>query len=179
MTAARAIVSIGNFLLLAAVNLSIACWTASALTNREFATPAGPLVIEQLDDQQLGTEFEVRLANQVVLHTKEGDDATAFPGFPVPVIIKYVDEPIGPFDAVAVFEQFTWGNICNGSGNIWLLGITRDGRYSRSAPVDACDVLAPQVTVNDGVVHVALPRPGQASLPEEWTYSGRQLKQIR
>jgi hypothetical protein len=178
VTAAKAIVSIRNLLLLA-VSFSVIYWSASASTKKQFATPAGLLVIEQLNDQPLGTEFEVRLANQVVLHTKQGDDATAFPDFPVPDIIKYVGEPIGPFDAVAVFQQFTWGNLCNGSGYIWFLGIARDGRYNKSAPVDACGVLAPQVSVNDGTIHLTLTQPSQASPGQEWTYSGRELKQIR
>lgn len=179
MISTKTIVSFGNFLLLlATVGLAIPCWPAPASTKEEFVTPAGRLVIEQLDDQQLGTDFEVRLASRTVLHSKEGDDATAFPDFPVPDIIKYIDEPIGPFDAAAVFQQFNWGNACNG-GPIWFLGIRRDGTFNRSAPIDACGGPAPQVTVNDGVIHLTLPQPGQASPPEEWTYSGRELKRTR
>jgi hypothetical protein len=135
-------------------------------------------VIERLDDQQLGTEFEVRLGNHVVLHTKEGDGATAFPDFRVPDIIKYVGEPIGPFDAVAVFQQFTWGNVCNG-GPIWFLGIRRNGSFTRSDAVDNCGGLTPQVTVNHGAIHLMLPQMDQISAIHEWTFSGSGLERTR
>jgi hypothetical protein len=179
MIAARGVFRYGRLLLLLATfGLSISCWSARASTRPEFATPAGPLIIEQVNDQEPGREFKVCLAGQTVLHSKEGDAATAFPDFPEPVVIGYFREPIGPFDAVAVFQQFSSGNACNG-GPIWFLGISRDGRFTRSEPIDACGGAAPQVTVNRGVIHLTLPQTGQASPAEEWIYSGRELVRTR
>ena len=153
-------------------------WPSSAATREEFATPGGPLVIEQLDDQPLGREFAVRLAGQAVLYAKEGADGTAFPDFPQPKIVTYVGEPIGLFDAVVVFQQFSYGNACNG-GPVWFLGVRRDGSYARSAPIDACGGAPPRVTVDRGVIHLTLQQNGLSSLVEEWIYSGARQERIR
>jgi hypothetical protein len=163
--------------MLAAFFSSMSCWATPAAKTRELSTPAGPLVIEQID-QGFGREFYVYLSGQTVLHNKEGDSTTAFPDFPVPDVIAYVGEPIGPFDAVAVFQQFNWGNACNG-GPIWFLGINRNGGFTRSKPVDVCGgSVPPQVAVNRGVIHLTLPGTGRVP-GEEWTYSGRELERAR
>jgi hypothetical protein len=165
-------------LLLAAFRSSISCLPALAATTQPLATPAGPLVIEQVNVQEPHREFKVYLASQMVSHSKEGDAATAFPDFPEPVVIGYVGERIGGFDAVAVFQQFSSGNACNG-GPIWLLGISRDGGFTRSKPIDACGGPAPQVTVNHSVIHLTLRQTGKTSPAEEWTYSGQELQRTR
>ena len=139
MTTARDIVIFeSRLLLLVTFGLSISCWPALVSTIKyQRATPAGLLIIEQVDDRKLGSEFNVRLANLPVLHSKEGDKTAAFPDFPVPDVIRYVGEPVGPFDAVAVFQQFNWGNACDG-GPIWLLGVSHDRSFTKSNPIDNC-----------------------------------------
>jgi len=159
--------------LFAALFLLISCWTALASIKQEIATPAGPLIIEHINDQEPLREFKVRLAKRTILYSKEGDPATAFPYFPEPVVIRYVPGPIGVFDAVAVFQQFSLGNACNG-GPIWFLGISSDGKFARSEPIDACGGTSPQVTVNHGVIHLTVPQTDQ-----EWTYSGQELQRTR
>ncbi len=65
---------------------------------------------------------------------------------PVPRLLKYVDKAIPPFEAVAVFQQFSWGNACNG-GPIWFLGIHKSGTFTLSNPIDFCGGPSPMVTV--------------------------------
>ena len=147
-----------------------------ASTRTEIATPAGPLVVEQVDIETLGIEYNVILAGKTVLHTKEADDHAAFPDNQVPSVVQYVAEPIGVFDAVAVFRQSNWGNACEG-GPIWFLGIHRDGSFSTSLPIDACGGAPPRVAVDHGVIHLTLPQKGGPT--QEWTYSGQTLARFR
>jgi hypothetical protein len=162
-------------LLLATCFLSISCWPALASTKKEIPTPGGPLIIEYVSDQEPSREFNVFLSGQTILHSKEGD--APFPGFPEPKVIKYFGEPIGPFEAVAVFQQFSLGNACNG-GPIWMLGISHDRSFTRSDPIDNCGGPAPEVTVNNGAIHVIFPETVRGSVAKECTYSGRELKPI-
>jgi len=123
------------------------------------------------------------LGQRVVTRSKEGDEGTAFADFPVPKLVKYVDEPIPPFDAVAVFQQYNWGNACNG-GPIWFLGIYKDGTFSASKSIDFCGGPSPLVSVTTGGVHVVLPtstaQDGSTTLPEEeWVFSEGRLRRVR
>jgi len=180
--AARGVFHCGSgLLLLATFGLPISYWSALALTGKEIPTPAGPLAIEHVNDQEPSREFKVCLGHLNVLHSKGGDATTEFPefpDFPEPVLIGHFREPIGVFDFVAVFQQFSSGNACNG-GPISFLGISGGGGFTRSKPIDNCGGLAPQVTVNQGVIHLTLPQSGQAAPAEEWTYSGRELERTR
>ena len=138
----------------------------------EIATPGGPLLIEQMDANTLGSDFRITLAGHTVLRSRESDDHGPFSEFPRPEVIQYFAKRIGSFDAVAVFQQFSWGNACNG-GPVWLLGIFRDGTYERSKPIDACGGPSPKVALDRSTIHITL---GPA---EEWAYNGRQLRRIR
>jgi hypothetical protein len=156
---------------------------AVAAFREEIRTPGGPLIIQQLDEGRLGTDFTVRLGQRVVIRAKEGDETTAFPDFPVPKLLQYAGESVPPFDAVAVVQQYNWGNACNG-GPIWFLGIYKDGTFSASAPIDFCGGPSPQVSVTAGEVHIVLPaskaQGGSTLLPEEeWVFSGGKLQRIR
>ncbi|MFZ2403544.1 MAG: hypothetical protein WAW41_00290 [Methylobacter sp.] len=113
------------------------------------------------------------LGQRVVIRTKEGDEKTSFNDFPVPRLLKYVGKAIPPFDAVAVFQQFNWGNACNG-GPIWFLGIYKDGTFTVSDPIDFCDGPSPIVLISSKTIHVVLPasqsQGGTEGNPEEWIY---------
>ena len=143
----------------------------------EIPTPAGPLVIRQVDEGPLGTHFIVTIGGLVVIETIEGDDTKPFPDFQVPEILKYVDREIGPYNAVAVFQQHNWGNACAG-GPVWFLGIGRDSSFHKSAPIDACSASTPIVTVQDGHIDVLLPNADPTG-SEEWRYSGNAIRRVR
>jgi hypothetical protein len=157
----------GRLLLLATFGLSISGWPVLASTIKEQrATPAGPLVIEQVDEGPLGNEFFVYLAGKTVLHSKLDDNSTEFPAYPIPHLFAYFDGPIGESDAVAVFQQSNWGNACDG-GPVWFLGISRDGNFKKSNSIEFC---------GPPKIHLMLSRPGQASSPEQWIYSEGKLE---
>jgi hypothetical protein len=163
-------------ILLATFGLSISCWPVLASTIEEQRpTPSGPLVIEQVDEGPLGNEFYVQLATKTILHSKLGDVTTEFPAFPIPHLFKYFGEPISGFDAVAVFQQFNWGNACDG-GPVWFLGISRDGNFKKSNSVEFCG--PPETTVKHGIIHLIRSQPGQALPPKEWIYSGGKLQKV-
>jgi len=121
-----------------------------------IATPAGRLIIRQMDSEVLGKEFEIKLGNQQVIRTQEGIGEVPFSDFPIPRLLKYVGKSIPPFDAVAVFQQFNWGNACNG-GPIWFLGIHKNKMFSISEPIDFCGGPTPRVSVSSKAIYVALP----------------------
>jgi hypothetical protein len=161
-------------------------WPALAGTIEETATPVGPLVVERIDDHAFRREFKIILAGQTILHTREGDATAPFPNFPEPALIRYVAEPIGPYDAVAVFQQSSSGNACNG-GPIWFLGISKDGQFTISPPIDFCGGHSPEIRIDHGGIHVTLPvddkdsppADAQGQRPEEWTFSGEGVARIR
>jgi hypothetical protein len=173
-------------LLLATISQFTPVWPTRAETVEEIATPAGPLVVDATNNQTFSREFKIILGGQTVLHTIEGGSGAPFLNFPEPTVIRYVAEPIGPFDAVAVFQQFSSGNACNG-GPIWFLGIRKDGRFTVSSQIDFCGGLSPEIWIDHGVIHVKLPvdekerlpRDARNPLPEEWAYSGQGLTRIR
>lgn len=113
--------------------LLISISVSAAAQQEQLTTPGGLLIIRQLDQRLLGTKFVVMLGQREVIRTKEGDEKTSFPNFPVPRVIAYVGKAITPFSAVAVFQQFNWGNACHG-GPIWFLGIHEDGTFWVSNP---------------------------------------------
>jgi hypothetical protein len=159
---------------------------AAAKTVKEIVTPTGVLVVDAVNSQAFAHEFKVTLAGQTVLHTIEGDAATPFPNFPEPAVIRYVAEPIGPYDAVVIFQQFSSGNACNG-GPIWFLGISKDGRFAISPPIDFCGGRSPRIMIDRGVIHVEFPvdekdlpsTDARRSQSEEWTFSEKGLARIR
>ena len=167
-------------LLLAMLSQLLLGWPALAAAIEEIATPAGPLVVDLVDEQAFRREFKINLAGQTILHTIEGDPAAPFPNFPEPAVIRYVAEPIGPYDAVAVFQQSSSGNACNG-GPIWFLGISKNGRFTISQPIDFCGGHSPEIRIDHGVIHVMLaadetdasPTEAQGRRLEEWTFSGQ------
>jgi hypothetical protein len=158
-----------RLLLLLAIFRLFPCLPALAAAELPLTTPAGLLVIEPVNDQPPDREFKVYLdrgdQRDLVLHIKEGDRTDEFSDYPEPVVVGYFGEPIGKFDAVAVFQQFNSGTGCNG-GPIWFLGINRDGSFTRSDKVENCGGPKPQLKVENGVVHLTF----------EWTYSGPELK---
>jgi hypothetical protein len=154
---------------LAAFGLWISgCPVLASTIKEQRTTPAGQLVIEQVDEGPLGNEFFVYLAGKTILHSKLDDNTTEFPDYPVPHIFAYFDGPVGESDAVAVFQQSNWGNSCNG-GPVWFLGISRDGNFKKSNSIEFCG--PPEI-------HLMLSRPGQASPPEQWIYSEGKLKKV-
>jgi hypothetical protein len=160
--------------------LLVSC--AAVAMQEGVRTPGGFLVIRQLDKELLGGDFTVILGNREVIRSKEGDDKTPFSSFPVPRLLKYIDQPIPPFAAVAVFQQFSWGNACNG-GPIWFLGIQKDGTFTVSDPIDFCGGPSPIVTVISETVHVISPasdgQDGSDPSPEkEWVFSKGTVKTI-
>ncbi len=162
------------FILGAALAIPLPAHAGSA---GETATPAGALLIRQLDNLPLGNHFLVTLGDQRVIETELGDDAKPFADFPVPELLKYVDREIGAYDAVAVFQQSNWGNAC-ASGPIWFLGIHRSGAFSRTAPIDACSTAPPVVTVQKGAIDVVLPGSAKVAA-QEWRYNGTVPERIR
>jgi hypothetical protein len=168
---------------LAFVILMLTGLATAAVIRQEVTTPGGPLVIKQMDEGALGTDFVVTLGQQVVIRAKEGDPETTFADFPVPKLVKYVDQPVLPFAAVAVFQQYNWGNACNG-GPIWFLGIYKDGTFSVSKSIDFCGGPSPLVSVTPDGVHVVLPastvKDGATTLAEEeWVFSENRLRRVR
>lgn len=166
--------------LVAAVFVGLA---GAATVREDILTPGGALVVQQMDEGPLGTDFAVTLGRRVVMRSKEGARESVYADFPVPKILKYVGQPVPPFDAVAVFQQYSWGNACNG-GPIWCLGIFRDGTFSASEAIDFCGGPAPLVSVTSAGVHIVLPastaRDGATTLPaEEWVFSGAKLRRVR
>lgn len=154
---------------------------AFAMENKVM-TPGGFLVVRQLDKGLLGSDFAVTLGKQEVIRSKEGDEKTPFSNFPIPHLLKYVDKAIQPFEAVAVFQQFSWGNACNG-GPIWFLGIHKDGTFIVSDPIDFCGGPSPIVTVTHDAVHVISPasdgQNGSEPSPEiEWIFFNGKVKPI-
>lgn len=167
---------------LALVCIAFLVLPASAAMQEEIATPGGPLAIRQLDEGKLGKEFVVMLGYKQVIRTREGDEKTRFNDFPVPRLLHYVGKPIPPFDAVAVFQQFSWGNACNG-GPIWFLGIRKNGTYSVSGSIDYCGGADPLVSVISNAIRVVLPAPqpqkGKNEFGEEiWIYEHGKLKHV-
>jgi hypothetical protein len=143
-----------------------------AAQQEQLITPGGPLIIKQLDKRLLGSSFVVMLGEREVIRTEEGDENATFPRFPVPRVIAYAEKGIPPFSAVAVFQQFSWGNACNG-GPIWFLGIHRDGTFWASNPIDFCGGASPIVSVTPDAIRVILPASdlenGSAPIPKsEW-----------
>lgn len=148
--------------------------------QQEVMTPGGLLVIRQLDKELLGSAFVVMLGKREVIRSKEGDEKTPFSSFPVPRLLKYVDKAIPPFAAVAVFQQFSWGNACNG-GPIWFLGIHQDATFTVSDPIDFCGGPSPIVTATPEAVHVISPafdgQNASESAPEkEWVFLNGKVK---
>jgi hypothetical protein len=153
-----------------------------AVAEDAVMTPGGLLVIRQLDEGFLGSDFAVMLGKREVIRSKEGDEQTPFSNFPVPHLLKYVDKAIPPFEAVAVFQQFSWGNACNG-GPIWFLGIHKDGTFTVSDPIDFCGGLSPKVTVTSEAVHVISPasdgkNESEPSPEKEWIFFQGKVKAL-
>lgn len=167
---------------LAVAGFAFLVMPAEAITREEIATSGGVLAIHQLDEGKLGKEFIVMLGNNQVIHTREGDETTPFNDFPVPRILRYVSQPIPPFDAVAVFQQYSWGNACNG-GPLWFLGIHKNGTFSVSSSIDYCGGAEPVVTVTSNAIRVVLPAlqtQKETSIlgKEVWIYEHGKLKPV-
>jgi len=166
-----------RLLLLGAFGLWISgCPVLASTIKEQRTTPAGQLVIEQVDEGPLGNEFYVYLAGKTILHSKLGDATTEFSAFPIPHLFAYFGESMNGVDAVAVFQQFNWGNACDG-GPVWFLGISRDGNFKKSNSVEFCG--PPETTVKHGVIHLIRSEAGQASPPKEWIYSGGKLQKVK
>lgn len=168
--------------LLASAAISLLVSLMAVAMQEEVITPGGLLVIRQLDKGLLGADFAVMLGKREVIRSNEGDEKTPFSNFPVPRLLKYVDKAIPPFEAVAVFQQFSWGNACNG-GPIWFLGIHKDGTFTVSDPIDFCGGPSPMVTVTPEAVHVISPasdgQNGSEPSPEkEWIFFQGKVKAL-
>lgn len=164
----------------AAITLLVSSMTVAMEEN--VITPSGLLVIRQMDKGVLGADFTVMLGKKEVIRSKEGDEKTPFSNFPVPHLLKYVDKAIPPFEAVAVFQQFSWGNACNG-GPIWFLGIHKDGTFTVSDPIDFCGGPSPKVMVTPDAIHVISPdsdgQNGSEPSPKmEWIFFNGKVKPL-
>jgi hypothetical protein len=151
--------------------------------QEQLITPGGPLIIRQLDKRLLGSNFVVMLGEREVIRTEEGDENATFPDFPVPRVIAYAENGIPPFSAVAVFQQFSWGNACSG-GPIWFLGIHKDGTFWASNSIDFCGGAPPIVSITSDAIHVILPGSdlgnGSAPTPKrEWVLSQGKVELAR
>lgn len=160
--------------LLASTVIALLVASVAVAMQEEVMTPGGLLVIRQLDNELLGADFAVMLGKREVIRSKEGDEKTPYSSYPVPHLLKYIDKAIPPFAAVAVFQQFSWGNACNG-GPIWFLAIHKDGTFTVSDPIDFCGGPSPMITVTPEAVHVILPasdgQNGSEPSPEkEWVF---------
>ncbi|MGY6274210.1 hypothetical protein [Methylomonas sp. MgM2] len=148
-----------------------------------ITTPGGTLIIRQLDQWLLGAEFVVILGQHEVLHTEEGNNRRSFPDFPEPRVIAYVAKRMPPFSAVAVFQQFSWGNACNG-GPIWFLGIREEGTFLVSDAIDYCGGPLPIISVTEDAVYVVLPASkladGDKPISKRvWIFRQGKVQQVR
>ncbi len=167
------------------VALGLCLLLRSALSEaqqKQFVTPGGPLVIQQLDKQLLGSNFVVMLGGREVMRTQEGDVNAKFPDFPVPRVLAYAGKGMPPFAAVAVFQQFNWGNACNG-GPLWFLGIYKDGSFWTSKPIEFCGGTPPIVSITSKIIRVTLPgsdKKGSTPTPKrEWILFQGKVRQLR
>lgn len=168
---------------LVAVAVAVSHPAAAERLRDTLATPAGTLTIRQLDEGDLGDDFAVTLGGRMVMRSTLGDAHTRFPDFPVPGLLQYIDRPLPPFTAVAVFQQNNWGNACDG-GPIWLLGIYADGRFRISEPIDFCGGPPPVVHVEGTAVQIDIPASrdaqGAVTVPAEaWVFANGKLRRVR
>ena len=153
--------------------------SASADISLAIATAAGDLQVQQLDTRRLGQRFSVRLGGQVVLVTDQADEGSAFADFPVPQPLTGALGPFPGFAQVVVFQQFAWGNACNG-GPLWVLAVRADGQFVRSAAVDYCGNAArPTVQADPHGVTISLPTTASgAAAVERWRFERGRLKRL-
>jgi hypothetical protein len=152
-------------------------------TKQSLKTVAGELKIIQLDEGELGHKFTVTLNDKTILKTDGDDEASEFAAFPIPEILKRVDQSVPPFDEVVIFQQNMWGNACNG-GPIWFLGLKKDGSYDRSEKIDFCGGRAPVIQTAPGKITITFPGgpPNRGTgyvRGETWVYENGRVRQLK
>lgn len=136
-------------------------------------TVAGELEIIQQDKGALGRKFLILLHKNVVLSTDGDKDGGRFSDFPMPKVLKDFNGGIPPFDEVILFQQYDWGNACNG-GPLWFLGLSRNGSFKVSKEIDFCGGKQPITKIVDQQVFITIPlespTQGERFTSEEWIY---------
>lgn len=147
-------------------------------------TPAGLLIIRQIDSSELGTSFKVTLDGKTVIHTDESDNLSNFSEFPVPNLLMFARVNTASCSALAVFQQTNWGNACSG-GPIWILSIGNDRTFHVSKSIDFCNGPAPSVSLRNGTIEIIIPssvdkgKTDRRLSSEKWRFKDRALERVR
>jgi hypothetical protein len=152
------------------------------ILKQHYITVAGELKVFQLDKRLLGDRFSVTLNNAVILETNGDDESSRFHDYPVIQILKRVSKGVPPFDEVIVFQQFMWGNACDG-GPIWFLGLKKNGSFEISADIDFCGGRAPIIREDHNKITVIIlggpPNRGTGYIPgKTWVYKNGKVKRV-
>lgn len=143
------------------------------------------LLVKQWDAFKLGHKFTVELNGRQLLMSNSDDPNSEFFEFPYPKILQLFSNRKDLDNYVAVFQQYSWGNACNG-GPIWLLSILEAGQYGRFGPIDYCGGgVQPVVTQSAQHIEISLPCDGRDEPSrstqvrhERWRYSSGKLAQV-
>ena len=148
-------------------------------TQETVMTVAGRL---QIFEVELPCKYRVKLNGNSILETNCEDDTDKYQNFPIPTVLQHFKKGISPFDEVILMQQNMYGNACDG-GDLWFLGINRDGTYEKSEAIDFCGGRAPVIKLETDRVVVTLPggppNRGKGYIPSEtWVYQDGKVKQI-
>lgn len=143
------------------------------------------LSVKQMDNLALGQKFIVEFDRREILSTDSNDDQSDFAVFPVPKIIFSSGVTRNADETIVGFQQFSWGNECNG-GPIWFLAIRSSGKTIKSPAIDYCGGEAQLViTQKGGKTTVSLPcskiqdrAPLNRRSYETWEFSSQRLKRL-
>ncbi len=143
------------------------------------------LSVKQLDNLALGQKFLVEFDGREILSTDSNNEQFDFAEFPVPKVIFSSSAPNIADEAIVGFQQFSWGNECNG-GPIWFLAIRSTGQPIKSPAIDYCGGEARfTITEKEGKAIVLLPcsktqdrAPQNRRSYEKWEFSSQRLKRL-
>jgi len=105
--------------------------------DRYVQTVAGIVSITKSESAGIEGAYTVSLGAKKLLTTGDANPDKAFSDFPHIDVVRHFKRPITPFDEAILFQQYSYGNACNGS-SFWVLGLNKDGSYRISKTLDFC-----------------------------------------
>ncbi|HEY8085441.1 MAG TPA: hypothetical protein VIE69_07545 [Methylophilaceae bacterium] len=146
-------------------------------------TVAGVLkVIDLSKYDEPGSHYKITLNGKTIRVINDADesDTNHFQGEANPVMQRHFKKPVAGFDEVIVFQQYSYGNACDG-GNIWFLGLMRDKTYHISDEIPFCGGKAAVIKQKGNEITVIAPggklNIGEGYIPtEKYIYSNRKIE---
>jgi hypothetical protein len=148
-------------------------------------TVAGLLrVIDLSKYEEPDSHYKITLNGKTIREINDADesDTNHFQGEAKPVMQRHFKKPVAGFDEVVVFQQYSYGNACDG-WDIWFLGLMRDKTYHISDEVPFCGGKAAVIKQKGNEITVIAPggKPniGEGYIPtEKFVYSNGKIQKL-